>query len=62
MASSVPTGPASAYVADQFDLSLSDVYRALAYCYDHVEETEATSGSIGKPTSTSTWLDPSPEA
>jgi uncharacterized protein (DUF433 family) len=27
-----------AYVADQLDVSLSDVYNALAYYYEHVDE------------------------
>lgn len=28
-------------VADEYDLSLADVYRALTYYYDHPEEMEA---------------------
>lgn len=29
------------YVADQFDLSLAEVYTALAYYYEHPEEMDA---------------------
>lgn len=31
-------GSSPAHVADQFDLSLSTVYTALAYYYEHIEE------------------------
>jgi uncharacterized protein (DUF433 family) len=34
----IDTGQSPAYVADQLDLSLSEVYEALSYYYDHVEE------------------------
>lgn len=34
----VDQGQSPAYVADQFDLSLSTVYEALSYYYDHIEE------------------------
>lgn len=31
-------GQSAAHVADQFDLSLSDVYESLSYYYAHIEE------------------------
>lgn len=31
-------GQSPAYVADQLDLSLAEVYESLSYYYDHVEE------------------------
>ena len=31
-------GQSPAHVADQFDISLSDVYEALSYYYSHIEE------------------------
>ena len=34
----VDGGHSPAYVADQLDLSLGDVYGALSYYYDHVDE------------------------
>lgn len=34
----VDTGKSPAYVADQLDLSMSDVYAALSYYYDNIEE------------------------
>lgn len=34
-------GESPAYVADQFDVSLDEVYEALAYYYDHVDEIRA---------------------
>lgn len=34
----VDGGQSPAYVADQLDTSLSSVYEALSYYYDHVEE------------------------
>ena len=34
-------GQSPAHVADQFDLSLSDVYEALSYYYAHIEEMRA---------------------
>lgn len=34
----IDTGQSPAYVADQLDLSLSEVYEALSYYDDHVEE------------------------
>jgi len=37
----VDSGQSPAYVADQLDLSLSDMYDALSYYYDHIEEIQA---------------------
>jgi len=37
----IDTGQSPAYVADQLDLSLAEVYKALSYYYDHVEEMRA---------------------
>jgi uncharacterized protein (DUF433 family) len=34
----IDSGQSPAYVADQLDLSLAEVYEALSYYYDHVEE------------------------
>jgi uncharacterized protein (DUF433 family) len=34
----IDAGQSPAYVADQLDLSLSSVYEALSYYYDHIEE------------------------
>lgn len=34
----VDSGRSPAYVADQLDLSLSDVYAALSYYYDNIDE------------------------
>jgi uncharacterized protein (DUF433 family) len=34
-------GSSPALVADQFDLSLADVYGALSYYYEHIEEMRA---------------------
>jgi len=34
----INSGQSPAYVADQLDLSLAEVYEALSYYYDHVEE------------------------
>lgn len=34
----IDSGQSPAYVADQLDLSLAEVYKALSYYYDHVEE------------------------
>jgi uncharacterized protein (DUF433 family) len=34
----IDSGQSPAYVADQVDLSLAEVYEALSYYYDHVEE------------------------
>jgi uncharacterized protein (DUF433 family) len=37
----VTNGQSPAYVADQFDLTLAQVYEALSYYYDHIEEIRA---------------------
>lgn len=37
----IDAGQSPEYIADQLDLSLGDVYRALAYYYDHIEEMNA---------------------
>lgn len=37
----VDAGQSPAHVADQLDLSLAEVYGALSYYYDHLEEIEA---------------------
>jgi uncharacterized protein (DUF433 family) len=34
----IDSGQSPAYVADQLDLSLAEVYESLSYYYDHVEE------------------------
>jgi len=34
----IDSGQSPAYVADQLDLSLAEVYEALSYYYGHVEE------------------------
>ncbi|MFB6094745.1 MAG: DUF433 domain-containing protein [Halanaeroarchaeum sp.] len=34
----IDSGQSPAYVADQLELSLAEVYEALSYYYDHVEE------------------------
>ena len=34
----IDSGQSPAYVSDQLDLSLAEVYKALSYYYDHVEE------------------------
>ncbi|MFB6161057.1 MAG: DUF433 domain-containing protein, partial [Haloferacaceae archaeon] len=34
----IDSGQSPAYVADQLDLPLAEVYEALSYYYDHVEE------------------------
>ncbi|WP_181691207.1 DUF433 domain-containing protein [Natronomonas sp. LN261] len=34
----IDSGQSPAYVADQLDLSLAEVYEALSYYYDHVEQ------------------------
>ncbi|MUW15284.1 DUF433 domain-containing protein [Halorubrum sp. CBA1125] len=34
----IDSGQAPAYVADQFDVSLADVYESLSYYYAHIEE------------------------
>jgi uncharacterized protein (DUF433 family) len=34
----IDSGQSPAHVADQFDISLSDVYEALSYYYSHIEE------------------------
>jgi uncharacterized protein (DUF433 family) len=34
----IDNGQTPAYVADQLDLSLADVYEALSYYYSHIEE------------------------
>jgi uncharacterized protein (DUF433 family) len=34
----IDSGQSPAYVADQLDLSLAEVYEGLSYYYDHVEE------------------------
>jgi uncharacterized protein (DUF433 family) len=34
----IDSGQSPAYVADQLDLSLAEVYEALSYYYDHVDE------------------------
>jgi uncharacterized protein (DUF433 family) len=34
----IDSGQSPAYVADQLDLSLAEVYAGLSYYYDHVEE------------------------
>lgn len=41
IAEPVLAGHDPATVADQFDLSLSDVHEALAYYYDHPDEMES---------------------
>lgn len=44
----VDSGQSPAYVADQLDLSLSDVYDALSYYYDHIEEIQALQRENGE--------------
>jgi uncharacterized protein (DUF433 family) len=37
----VDSGRSPAHVADQFDVSLADVYEALSYYYAHIDEMRA---------------------
>lgn len=37
----IDAGQSPEYIADQLDLSLGEVYHALAYYYDHIEEMNA---------------------
>lgn len=37
----IDAGQTLEYIADQLDLSLGEVHRALAYYYDHIEEMRA---------------------
>jgi len=34
----IDSGQSPAYVADQLDISLTEVYESLSYYYDHIEE------------------------
>jgi uncharacterized protein (DUF433 family) len=41
----IEAGQSPAHVADQFDITLADVYEALSYYYAHIEDMRAIEGA-----------------
>lgn len=42
----IDAGEDPAQVAADYDIDVADIYRALAYYYDHVEEIRETTGDV----------------